>query len=149
MNVFIINLKKVCVWRINYFQWIMKAKKQIPDIRLDYSKKIEAAILFEVIPRIIIAALFCKSFQAYFIGILFIRFWWRPPSNCVEKNSVRIMSASSVLMKRPGITRILASLCWRARCAISAFQQSAARTPWCLFSVILIPFPLPQIAIPG
>ena len=74
-------------------------------------KKIEAAILFEVIPRIIIAALFCKSFQAYFIGILFIRFWWRPPSNCVEKNSVRIMSASSVLMKRPGITRILASLC--------------------------------------
>ena len=29
MNVTNINLKKVCVLRINYFQWIMKAKKQM------------------------------------------------------------------------------------------------------------------------
>jgi hypothetical protein len=40
-------------------------------------------------------------------------------------------------------------LCWRARCAISAFQQRAARTPWCLFSVILIPFPLLSCTMSG
>ena len=62
-------------------------------------------------------------------GILSTLRWWRPPSNGVLKNSLIIMSASSVLMNRPGMTSTLASLCWRAKWAISAVQQRAARIP--------------------
>lgn len=82
-------------------------------------------------------------------GIFSTLRWWRPPSNGVEKNLVMISSASWLVTKRPGITSTLASLCWRASPAISAVQHNAARMPWCLFSVIFMPFPLPQIAMPG
>ena len=46
-------------------------------------------------------------------SILFTRFSWRPPSNGVLKNSSIIFSAVLLSMKRPGITRMFASLCWR------------------------------------
>jgi hypothetical protein len=42
-------------------------------------------------------------------------------------------------------TNILASLCWRGKAAISFIQHKAARTFGCLFAVIAIPLPLPQI----
>ncbi len=67
-----------------------------PDIRLDYSKKIEAAILFEVIPRIIIAALFCKSFSGLFYwNLIYTVLVASPFKLCGEElcqNHVRLFS---------------------------------------------------------
>ena len=61
----------------------------------------------------------------------------------VSKNISTIFLASSLLIKRPGIDNTFASLCSRASFAISSRQHKAARTPRCLFKVILMPFPVP------
>ena len=71
-----------------------------------------------------------------------------PPSNSVEKYSSIIESACFSSIYRPGMTSILESLCRRVMCAISGDQHNAARTFECLFNVIAMPSPVPQIAIP-
>ncbi len=55
--------------------------------------------------------LLLSSVKIYLTGILSMRFWWRPPSKSVVKNSFRILSAIAWSMNRPGITSTLASLC--------------------------------------
>src|SRR5665213_1690198 len=52
---------------------------------------------------------------------------WCPPSNAVEKNTLRQSFAVSSPMTRAQSARTLASLCWRARRAVKPSWQSAAR----------------------
>ena len=81
-------------------------------------------------------------------GILAIRPSWRPPSNEAEKKASSICTASSLVIKRAGKTITLASLWRRISEATSASQHSPARMPRCLLSVMVIPSPEPQRAIP-
>src|SRR5487761_1164564 len=53
----------------------------------------------------------------------------RPPSNGVEKKTLRQSRASSNPRMRPPSTSTLASLCWRASRAVRLSWTSAARTP--------------------
>ena len=43
----------------------------------------------------------------------------------------------------------LASLCWRARLAVSSLQTSAARTPLTLLAAICSPLPEPPMTMPS
>ena len=43
----------------------------------------------------------------------------------------------------------LASLCWRARRAVSSFHTRAARTPATLFAAICSPLPEPPMTTPS
>lgn len=81
-------------------------------------------------------------------GILSMRRWWRPPSKSVLRKVSTIFTAVSLSIKRAGSEQMFASLCLRASSAISGSQQMAARMPWCLFSVIVMPFALPHSAMP-
>jgi hypothetical protein len=51
-------------------------------------------------------------------------------------------------VNRAGILSTFASLCVRAKKAISLVQHNAARMAWCLLAVIAIPFPDPQMTMP-
>lgn len=77
-----------------------------------------------------------------------MRFWCLPPSKSVVKKVLTHSSATSFSMNLAGSDKTLALLCCLASAANSGCQQSAALIFWCLFAVMLIPFPVPHIAIP-
>lgn len=85
----------------------------------------------------------------YFKGIFSMRRWWRPASKSVLRKVFTISMAWSLVTKRPGMARKLASLWRRASDATSGIQHSAERMAWCLLSVMLMPSPLPHTAMPG
>ncbi len=89
-----------------------------------------------------------KAYQYIFKGILSILLLCRPPSNSVSRNAFTIRIASDSLINLAGNEQIFASLCNLARRLISSFQHNALLIPWCLFTVMFIPLPVPQIEIP-
>ena len=91
--------------------------------------------------------IFRAEFHNYRRLIFSTRLSWRPPSKSVLKKVSTRSKAVSGRMKRAGMTRTLALLCWRARAAISRSQQRAARTLACLLAVMATPLPVPQIRI--
>ena len=72
----------------------------------------------------------------------------RPPANSVDRNTFTIAIARSIDVVLAPSARTFASLCSRARRAVSTSLADAARMPWTLLAAIAMPIPVPQIRMP-
>src|SRR6476661_4483514 len=81
-------------------------------------------------------------------SILATRRLCRPPAKSVSSHVRRIATPLSSLTNRAGSTSTLASLCSRARRAISGDHASAARTPGWRLAAYDMPSPVPQRRTP-